>query len=114
MLLAVDAFLGTLPGDGYHNIRKYTLHSLNVGDLIPTTAPWGGRDTLKCTMCPPAIGPAAWVKTSGADYFALDPHADDVMHTFVGGPTGNGKTAFVNFLMANFRKTPHDQVFGID
>lgn len=25
-LLAVDAFLGTLPGDGYHNIRKYTLH----------------------------------------------------------------------------------------
>jgi len=113
-LLAVDAFLGTLPGDGYHNIRKYTLHSLNVGDLLPTTAVWGGRTALSCTMCPPAIGPVAWVKTLGSDYFALDPHADDVMHTFVGGPTGNGKTAFVNFLMANFSKTPHDQVFGID
>lgn len=113
-LLAVDAFLGTLPGDGYHNIRKYTLHSLNVGDLLPTTAVWGGRAALTCAMCPPAIGPAAWVKTLGSDYFALDPHADDVMHTFVGGPTGNGKTAFVNFLMANFPKTPDDQVFGID
>jgi len=113
-LLAVDAFLGTLPGDGYHNIRKYTLHSLNVGDLLPTTAVWGGRRELSCAMCPPAIGPVAWVKTLGSDYFALDPHADDVMHMFVGGPTGNGKTAFVNFLMANFAKTPSDQVFGID
>ena len=90
-----------------------SFHFVNTLSM-PRVAPWGGRDTLKCTMCPPAIGPAAWVKTSGADYFALDPHADDVMHTFVGGPTGNGKTAFVNFLMANFRKTPHDQVFGID
>ncbi len=113
-LLAVDAFFGTLPGDGYHNVRKYTLHSLNVGDLLPTTAVWGGRRELSCAMCPPAIGPVAWVKTLGSDYFALDPHADDVMHTFVGGPTGNGKTAFVNFLMANFAKTPGDQVFGID
>ena len=112
--LAVDAYLGTLPGDGYHNIRKYTLHTLNVADLLPTTNGWAGRDKLTCSMCPPAIEPVAYVKTRSSDYFALDPHADDVMHTFVGGPTGNGKTSFVNFLMANFAKRPTDQVFGID
>ena len=112
--LAVDAFLGTLPGDGYHNIRKYTLHTLNLGDLLPTTSIWGGRRELTCSMCPPAIEPVAVVKTRSSDHFALDPHADDVMHTFVGGPTGNGKTSLVNFVMANFVKRPTDQVFGID
>jgi type IV secretion system protein VirB4 len=112
--LAVDAFLGTLPGDGYHNIRKYTLHSLNVGDLLPTTSIWGGRRELSCSMCPAGVEPVAYVKTRSNDYFALDPHQDDVMHTFVGGPTGNGKTALVNFLMANFIKGPGDQAFGID
>jgi type IV secretion system protein VirB4 len=112
--LAVDAFLGTLPGDGYHNIRKYMLHSLNVADVLPTTTVWGGRRELTCSMCPAGVEPVAFVRTRSSDYFALDLHQDDVMHTLVGGPTGNGKTSLVNFLMTNFIKGASDQVFGID
>jgi type IV secretion/conjugal transfer VirB4 family ATPase len=112
--LAVDSFLGTLPGDGYHNLRKYTLHSLNLADLLPTTGTWRGRERLTCAMCPNTVAPIAWIKTRSCDPFALDLHADDVMHTFVGGPTGSGKTALVNFLIANFAKSPSDRVVGID
>ena len=30
---AVEAFLGTLPGHGYLNVRRPLLHSLNLADL---------------------------------------------------------------------------------
>ena len=112
--LAIDAFLGSLPGDGYHNIRKYTLHSLSVADLLPTTSIWQGRQKLSCSMCPPGTLPIAYAKTRTNERFSIDLHADDVMHAFVGGPTGSGKTALVNFLMVNFAKDPSHRVVGID
>ena len=32
---AVEAFLGTLPGHGYENIRRPMIHTLNLADLLP-------------------------------------------------------------------------------
>ncbi len=39
---AVEAFLGTLPGHGYPNVRRPLLHSLNLADLLPLTSIWPG------------------------------------------------------------------------
>ena len=42
---ALEAYLGTLPGHGYPNLRRPLLPSLCVADLLPTTSVWPGRAT---------------------------------------------------------------------
>jgi len=39
---AVEAGRGSLPGDGYRNVRRVLLHSLNLADLLPITSVWAG------------------------------------------------------------------------
>ena len=34
---AVEAWRGSIPGDGYSNVRRVLLHTLNLADLLPTT-----------------------------------------------------------------------------
>jgi len=112
---AVDALLGTFPGDGYHNIRKHNLHTLNVADLLPTTSGWEGRKHIDCQYCPPDVEPSLVVKTKEHAPFALDVHnREGVQHVLVVGPTGNGKTVLCSTLATSYVKTPGDQLFVID
>lgn len=112
---AVDALLGTFPGDGYHNVRKYNLHTLNVADLLPTTSGWEGREHVDCQYCPADIEPGIVVTTKDHSPFALDIHnAEGVQHVLVVGPTGNGKTVLCSTLATSYIKTPADQLFVID
>ena len=39
---AVEAWRGSLPGDGYRNVRRVVLHTLNLADMMPITAVWAG------------------------------------------------------------------------
>ena len=39
---ALDAWRGSLPGDGYRNTRRVVLHTLNLADMMPITAVWAG------------------------------------------------------------------------
>ena len=39
---AVEAWRGSLPGDGYSNVRRVLLHTLNVADMLPITSVWVG------------------------------------------------------------------------
>ena len=39
---AVEAWRGSLPGDGYRNVRRVMLHTLNLADMMPITAVWAG------------------------------------------------------------------------
>ncbi len=39
---AVEAWRGSLPGDGYSNVRRVLLHTLNLADMLPITSVWAG------------------------------------------------------------------------
>ena len=39
---AVEAWRGSLPGDGYSNVRRVLLHTLNLADMMPITSVWAG------------------------------------------------------------------------
>src|SRR5258708_39374955 len=39
---AVEAWRGSLPGDGYCNVRRVLLHTLNLADMMPITSVWAG------------------------------------------------------------------------
>lgn len=111
---AVEAFLGTLPGHGYPNIRRPLLHTLNLADLLPLTSIWPGLAQHPCPFYPPGSPPLAYAATTGATPFRLNLHVGDVGHTLIVGPTGSGKSTLLAFLLAQQFRYPGAQVFAFD
>jgi type IV secretion/conjugal transfer VirB4 family ATPase len=111
---AVEAFLGSLPGHGYPNVRRPLLHTLNLADLLPLTSIWPGLDQQPCPFYPPQSPPLAYAATTGATPFRLNLHVGDVGHSLIVGPTGSGKSTLLAFLLAQHLRYPDAQVFAFD
>lgn len=111
---AVEAWLGSLPGHGVENIRRPLLHTLNLADLLPTTAIWAGEPNHPCPFYPPGSPPLAYAATTGATPFRLNCHVGDVGHLLGLGPTGAGKTTLLAYMVAQQFRYPGAQVFAFD
>lgn len=111
---AVEAWLGSLPGHGFPNLRRPLLHSRNVADLVPLTSVWPGLKTNPSAYFPEGSPPLLWAATSGATPLRVNLHASDVGHTLVAGPTGAGKSTLVNLCVAQFFRYRQAQVFVFD
>jgi type IV secretion system protein VirB4 len=112
---AVEAWLGTLPGDGYRNVRRSYLHTLNLSDLIPTTSVWPGLSENPSPLMPPHSPPLLYAATTGSTPFRLNLHAgSDVGHTLLVGPIGSGKSTLLSLIAAQWRRYPKAQVFVFD
>jgi type IV secretion system protein VirB4 len=111
---AVEAFLGTHPGNGYANVRKPLLSTRNLADFLPLTTIWSGEAFNPSPFYPKESPPLAYAATSGATPFRLNLHVDDVGHTLVLGPTGAGKSTLLAFLAASHLRYPGAQVFVFD
>ncbi len=112
-LNATDAFLGSLPGVSYANIREPLINTRNLADLIPLNSIWSGSPTAPCPFYPPASPPLMQV-ASGSTPFRLNLHVDDVGHTLIFGPTGSGKSTLLALIAAQFRRYADAQVFAFD
>ncbi|ARM91028.1 type IV secretion system protein VirB4 [Rhizobium leguminosarum] len=112
-LNATDAFLGSLPGVSYANIREPLINTRNLADLIPLNSVWSGSPTAPCPFYPPASPPLMQV-ASGSTPFRLNLHVDDVGHTLIFGPTGSGKSTLLALIAAQFRRYANAQVFAFD
>jgi type IV secretion system protein VirB4 len=111
---AIEAYLGSLPGHGYQNVRKPLLHTLNLADLLPLTSIWPGLEEHPCPFYPPGSPSLCYVATAGSTPFRLNLHVGDVGHTLILGPTGSGKSTLVGLLIAQFFRYPRAQVFLFD
>lgn len=111
---ALDAWRGTLPANGYSNVRRPLISTLNLAHLLPLTAVWPGEATCPSPLFPPASPPLVVAATAGATPFALNLHVSDVGHTLVVGPTGAGKSAFVSLLQAQWLRYDNAQVYTFD
>jgi len=107
---AVEAWLGTVPGHVYANIRQPPLSTLNLAHLAPMSAVWAGPDRNRHLDGPPLL----FARTAGSTPFRLSLHIDDVGHTLVVGPTGAGKSVLLAMLALSFRRYPGAQVFAFD
>ncbi|MFG1365871.1 conjugal transfer protein TrbE [Xanthobacter versatilis] len=112
-LNATDAYLGSLPGNWYANIREPLISTRNLADLIPLNSVWSGSPTAPCPFYPPGAPPLMQV-ASGSTPFRLNLHVDDVGHTLVFGPTGSGKSTLLALIAAQFRRYEGAQVFAFD
>ncbi len=111
---ALEAYLGSLPGHGYPNLRRPLLSTRNIADLLPVTSVWPGLATNPSPFFPPNSPPLLWAATAGATPFRVNLHDSDVGHTLVLGKTGSGKSVLLALLAAQFRRYPGAQVFAFD
>ncbi|WP_137935842.1 conjugal transfer protein TrbE [Chitinivorax sp. B] len=111
---AVEAYLGSIPGHGYPNVRRPILHTLNLADLLPITAVWAGAEYNPCPFYPDRSPPLSYAATTGSTPFRISLHVGDVGHTLMIGKTGGGKSTALNFLLAQHFRYPNAQVFTFD
>jgi type IV secretion/conjugal transfer VirB4 family ATPase len=111
---ALDAYLGSLPGHGYPNLRRPLISTRNIADLLPVTSVWPGLANNPCSFFPPKSPPLMWPATDGATPFRFNLHDSDVGHTLVMGRTGSGKSVLLAMIAAQFRRYPDAQVFVFD
>lgn len=111
---ALEAWLGSLPGHAYANVRRPLLHTLNLADLLPLTAVWAGPDTHPCAFYPPHSPPLRYAATAGSTPLRLVLHSGDTGHTLMVGPTGAGKSTLLALLAASQFRYPRAQVFWFD
>ncbi len=107
---AVDAWLGSLPGHVYANVRQPPISTLNLAHMIPLSAVWAGPERDEHFAAPPLL----FGKTEGSTPFRFSLHVGDVGHTLIVGPTGAGKSVLLALMALQFRRYQRSQVFAFD
>ncbi|MGL5932239.1 MAG: ATPase [Cetobacterium sp.] len=107
---SVEAYLGSNPGDIYHNLRKPILNSITLSHLIPLNSVWAGDIRNRHLDMPPLI----YTETEGSTPFRFNLHIGDVGHTCIVGPTGTGKSVLLGTIASHFFKYPNSKVYIFD
>ena len=107
---AVDAWLGSLPGHAYANVRQPPISTLNLAHTVPSSAVWAGPERDDHFGAPPLL----YGRTEGSTPFRLSLHVGDVGHTLMVGPTGAGKSVLLSLIALQFRRYPGAQIFAFD
>ncbi len=111
---AVEAYLGTLPGFVYPNLRRPVINTLNLTHLMPLSAVWAGEKYNSSDKFLPQSPALMQVVTSGHTPFRLNLHVGDLGHTLIFGPTGAGKSVLLANLLMSFEKYHKAKIFVFD
>ncbi len=109
-LNAVEAWLGSLPGHVYANVRQPLIHTLNLAHLMPLSSVWAGPRRNEHLDGAPLF----YAETSGSTPFRFSTHVGDVGHTLIVGPTGAGKSVLLALMALQFRRYDGSQVYIFD
>lgn len=107
---ALEAWMGSLPGHVYANVRSFPVSTLNLAHLMPLSAVWAGPETNEHLSAPPLF----LAKTQGSTPFRFSGHVGDVGHMLVVGPTGAGKSVLLSFIAMQFRRYENAKIFAFD
>lgn len=66
---ALEAWLGTHPGNSYANLRRPMVNTLNLADLLPLSSVWTGSPVNPCPFYPPGSRPLAVLMTDNSTPF---------------------------------------------
>lgn len=107
---AVEAWLSSLPGHTYANVRQPLIHSLNLAHLMPLSSVWAGPTKNVHLGGPPLL----YAETNGSTPFRLSTHVGDVGHMMIAGPTGAGKSVLLALIALQFRRYAGAQLYIFD
>lgn len=113
---AVEAWLGSLPGHVYANVRQPLIHTLNLAHLMPLSSVWAGPAANEhlAEVTGREAPPLLIAETSGSTPFRLSSHVEDVGHMLIVGPTGAGKSVLLALIALQFRRYAGAQVYVFD
>ncbi|SOO26876.1 Conjugal transfer protein trbE (fragment) [Xanthomonas phaseoli pv. phaseoli] len=116
---AIDAFLGAVPGNAQHNIRRPMVSTLNLAHAMPSSSVWAGPRYCQNDLFPGNARldhspPHMFVVTGETTPFRFSTYVGDVGHAMVIGPTGAGKSLFLNLAETQFRRYESAQVYIFD
>ena len=110
-----EAWLGSLPGHVYANVRRPLVSSLNLAHLLPLSAVWAGDAENAHLKEVSGVGqPHVQCSTVGATPFRLNLNVGDVGHTLIVGPTGAGKSTLLATLTLQWLRYPGARVIIFD
>ncbi len=109
-LNAVEAWLSSLPGQCYANVRQPPVSSLNLVHMLPLSALWAGPERNGHLDGPPLLV----ARTAGSTPFRMVLHQGDVGHCLILGPTGAGKSALLALIALQFRRYPGARIVLFD
>ncbi|KXF79445.1 conjugal transfer protein TrbE [Paramesorhizobium deserti] len=107
---AIEAWMGSIPGHVYANVRQPPISTLNLAHMMPLSAVWAGPEMDEHLGAPPLF----YARTDGATPFRFSLHVGDVGHTMIVGPTGAGKSVLLCLMALQFRRYERSQVFAFD
>lgn len=107
---AVEAWLGSLPGSAYADVRRPILLTPSLAHLLPASAVWAGPERNTHLNGAPLMLTA----TDGTTPFRLNLHVGDVGHTMIVGPTGAGKSVLLATLAGQWLRYPDAQIYLFD
>lgn len=107
---AIEAWLGSLPGHVYANVRRPPVSTLNLAHMMPLSAVWAGPERDEHLNAPPLF----FARTEGSTPFRFSLHVGDVGHTLIVGPTGAGKSVLLALMALQFRRYSESQIFAFD
>ena len=107
---AIEAWMGSLPGHVYANVRQPPVSTLNLAHMMPFSAVWAGPEQDEHFQAPPLF----FARTEGSTPFRFSLHVGDVGHTLIVGPTGAGKSVLLALMALQFRRYHKSQIFAFD
>lgn len=111
---AVEAWRGSIPGDGYSNVRRILLHTLNLADMLPITSVWAGLRENPSPLMPRHSPALLYAATSGATPFRFNLHVGDLGHAILVGPSGSGKSTKLGLMASQWFRYPGARVVAFD
>lgn len=112
---AFDAFRGMLAGNVTNDIRRPLISTGNYSHCLPFSSLWSGMEynSFHNELCG-VDKPLITCCTNFSTNYYLNLNVGDVGHTLILGPTGAGKSTFLNLIEASALKYPGIQVFILD
>ncbi|GMO57940.1 MAG: conjugal transfer protein TrbE [Termitinemataceae bacterium] len=112
---ALEAWESMMPGNIYANYRALPVMSNTLSHVVPLSSIWSGmRRNDHAEKISGVNIPHLICSTAEGTPFFMNINPSDVGHTAIWGPTGAGKSTFLNLLEMQFFKYPNAKVIVFD
>ena len=114
LLNNLEAYIGSLPGQVFENLRKATVSSSMLSCLVPLEAPYTGSALSPNKGYGENAGALALVRSDTGGRMFLNLHVQDLGNTIVAGPPGSGKSVLLNFIITNLMRYRGMRIFAFE